>query len=281
MAFQDALVKLMSDGLPLWQLFFLRSVLTLPLLALMAGSARGAVFRKALGAWVLIRSALIVAMYVFFYAALPLLDLSLISAVYYTGPLFIVLFAALLLGERIGAAQIMAILLAFLGVLIVLQPWGGDMSWAALVPLVSAVCYALAAVVTRGRIQTVEPLAMVIGLNIVFVFVGAAGMTGTAALARPELYPFLTTPWSGLGLHNLAVVLILALISVGIHFGLARAYQLGPMAVVAGLDFSYLVFAALWSLLFFGTVPGITLIAGTLMIGAAGLYGVVRPQVAR
>lgn len=277
MALQDALVKLMSDALPLWQLFFIRSLITLPMLALMAGPGWRAAFRRGLSGWMLARSGLIVATYVFFYAALPMLSLSLVSAVYYTGPLFILLFSALLLNERAGLGQGVAMLVAFGGVLVVLQPWGGSMSFAALLPLVSALSYALAAVVTRGRIGNVGPLSMIIGLNIMFLAVGAAGMVGAAALGRAGLYPFLTDPWAAMSGRSLGAVLLLAGMSAVIHVALARAYQLGPMAVVAGLDFTYLIFAALWSFVIFGVVPGGGLVIGTILIALAGLYGVLRP----
>ncbi|MFC4734027.1 hypothetical protein [Salipiger abyssi] len=71
------------------------------------------------------------------------------------------------------------------------------------------------------------------------------------------------------------MVALLAIISIAIHVLLARAYQLGPTVVVAGLDFSYLVFAALWAVVFFGTIPNLPVVTGTCLIGGAGLWGVM------
>jgi drug/metabolite transporter (DMT)-like permease len=279
MALQDAVVKLLSGDMPLWQLFFLRSALVIPVLAVLIGRRGVERFRPALSRWVLVRSGLIVSMYVWFYAALPVLDLSTVAAVYYTGPLFIVLFSGLILRERVTASQVLAVFVAFCGVLIVLRPAGDGFSPAALIPLVSALCYALAAVTTRGRTQDMDPWTLTLSLNIVFLLVGGAAICALQLLDPPaSSYPFLLTAWTPLDTKGIAVICLLAVASIGIQVFLARAYQLGPTTVVAGLDFSYLAFAAVWALLLLGTVPGGPTVTGTVMIGAAGLWGVLRQR---
>ncbi|SIT12918.1 DMT family transporter [Paracoccus saliphilus] len=279
MALQDALVKLLSAGLPLWQFFLLRSLLILPLLAALIARTGCDRLRPALNRWVLLRSTLIVAMYVFFYAALPVLELPVVSAVYYTGPLFIVLFTGLLLREPVLLAQWGAVIVAFIGVLIVLRPAGDDFSLFALIPLASALCYALAMIATRGRMGDVDPWVLTFSLNLVFAATGLAGIGLSALIASPEIYPFLLTAWAPLDSDNTTVVALLAVISIVIHVLLAQAYQLGPTVVVAGLDFLYLGFATVWAALFFGTFPGLPVILGTCLIGVAGLLGVLsRPS---
>lgn len=274
MALQDALVKLLSAGLPLWQFFALRSAIALPVLfVLLRGNTTG-LLRLALQRWALLRSALLVAMYIGFYAALPSLDLSVVAACYYTGPLFIVLFSALLLGERPSRRQVFAMAIAFSGVLFVLRPDGTGFSFVALVPVLSAICYALAAVVTRGRTVGIGPGALTVSLNIVFLGIGASGIVLTS-MVEPRLdYPFLLQSWAPLHLNELGTLLILCGLSIAIHFALARAYQLGPTVTIAGLDYAYLPFAAFWALLLLGTVPSLSVVIGTTLIVLAGLWTV-------
>lgn len=276
MALQDALVKILSAGVPLWQFFFLRAILILPLLAVLITRDEGRDLRQALNRWVLLRSVLIVGMYVFFYAALPVLALPVVSAVYYTGPLFIVLFSGLFLRERILPAQWFAVFFAFIGVLIVLRPAGEAFSVTALIPLLSALCYALAMIATRGRMGAVDAWVLTFSLNLAFALVGLVGILLSALIAHPEIYPFLLTAWGPLDARTAATVGLLALISFAVHVLLARAYQLGPTAVVAGLDFSYLGFAVLWAALLLGTGPDVPIILGTSLIGVAGIWGVLR-----
>lgn len=272
MAFQDAVIKWLSADLPLWQLFFLRSMLVIPLLVALSAPSWRTQWRSALAPWVLIRSILIVAMYVSFYAALPVLDLSVVAAVYYTGPLLIVLLSGLLLREPVTAAQFMALGVAFCGVLVALRPTEAGFAFATLIPLLSALLYALAAVTTRGRIASESPMVLILSLNLVFAAVGGVGIVVLLIVQPDPSYPFLLTAWAALDLKDLATIVLLAAISIGIHIFLARAYQLGPTAVVAGLDFSYLAFAALWSFALLGTVPSGSTIAGTLLIALGGWW---------
>ena len=275
MATQDVLVKALSSGLSLWQFFFLRSLLILPVLSLLIGWNGACRLRAALDRWVLLRSALIVAMYVFFYAALPVLELTVVSAVYYTGPLLIVLFSSVLLRERATVSHAVAVIVAFCGVMIVLRPAGEDFSRAALIPFASALCYALAMTTTRGKVRAVDPWALTFSLNIAFASAGALGICLTACIGAPDVYPFLLTAWSPLDTRSGGAVVLLAALSIGIHLLLARAYQRGPTTVVASLDFSYLGFAAVGAFLFFGTVPALPTVLGTCLISATGLWGVL------
>lgn len=276
MALQDTIVALLSGDIPLWQLFFLRSAMVIPVLTCLIARRDPHLLRQAVAPWPLLRSSLLVAMYVFFYAGLPVAPLSIVAAVYYTGPIFIVLLSALLLRERLALSQCIAVVVAFLGVLIVLRPESGDLSPATLIPLASALCYALAAVTTRGRMSVSDPWVLTLSLNLVFAGVGGAGMLGLVLVDPPNDYPFLLSPWSPLNAGTIGTLAVLAAISIGIHVFLARAYQWGPTSVVAGLDYAYLVFAALWAFLILGTAPSLQTAAGTALIAAAGLWGMFR-----
>ncbi len=275
MSLQDALVKLISDGLPLWQLYFLRACMLLPVMAFLASRRGSGWLRLAFSKWVTVRSTLIVTAISFFYAPLPLLDLPTISAVYYMGPIFIVLLSPLLLRERVTPLQYLAVLVAFAGVLMVLRPGSDAFSLAALLPLASATAYAFAALTARKHARNVHPVLQGLSLNVVFATVGLAGMAVTAFLDQPDIYPFMLQAWSPLTAQHVAALVALAVLFFATQFLLVKAYQLGPMATVAGLDFAYLGFAALWAFLFFQTIPQWSTIAGTALIGGAGIWGML------
>ena len=98
----DALVKQQSVSFVLWQIFVMRSAIALPFLIYFVRiySCETTIMPIHLG-WTLTRSLALVAMWVFYFAALPHVDLAIAAAAYYTLPLFITLFAALFLGDRI------------------------------------------------------------------------------------------------------------------------------------------------------------------------------------
>lgn len=276
MAFQDAVVKLVSSDLPLWQIFALRSLIAVPLLIILHRLLRGSLRIKPLAlGWSILRGTLLVLMYVAFYAALPSLSLSLVAAAYYTGPLFIALFAAILLGDAVGPRRLFAVALGFAGVLVILRPGTDEFAWAMLLPIASAICYAAAAVLTRSKCTGDSPLALSLMLNYCFI---ACGFGASAALwllppgmSQQEAYPFLLGPWVVLDFRSGGVLLLLAVANVAIHVCLARAYQSAPPAVVATFDYGYLAFAAGWAYVLLGETPERTTLIGMVMIAAAGI----------
>lgn len=285
MALQDAIVKLVSSDLPLWQIFTVRSLIAITLLTalLVFGGERGRV-RPAALRWALLRGSLLVAMYVAFYAALPFVQLSVVAAAYYTGPLFITIFAAVLIGERTTARVKAGLLLGFLGVLVTLRPDSESFSAAMLIPIASAICYALAMVLTRGRCSGDTAISLSFALNFCFVL---CGLAMTAFLAVADLpadlvaaEPFLLGPWVPMHGSEWGIIGTLAALNVCIHLALARAYQIGAPATVAIFDYSYLGFAVLWGFVLLSEVPSPGTLAGIVLIAAAGIL-VVTARAAR
>ena len=147
----DALIKQISVGFVLWQIFVLRSLLVIPVLLgtllLLGDRARIVPERPA---WVVLRSLMLVLMWISYYASLPNLQLSIAAAAFYTLPMFITLFSALIVGERVRALGWIAVAIGFAGVLLILRPKAAEFNAYALLPLVSAVLYALAMILTRA-----------------------------------------------------------------------------------------------------------------------------------
>jgi len=123
MSIQEALFKLFSADLSLWQIFTLRGLLALPLLfiiALVQGHRRS-VWREALSKWPLLRSLLMTLMFIAMYSAIPFLNLSTAAAGIYTAPVFVTLMSAYMIGESVGIRGWIAIVVGFRGVVVILQ----------------------------------------------------------------------------------------------------------------------------------------------------------------
>jgi len=121
MAFADAVVKLVSADLTLWQVFTVRSLVAVPILALLLRRT-GAGLTPRAPLWAGVRSALLVLTWLAFYAALPVLSLSVAAVAVYTNPVIIALLSAVLLGEPVSTRQWGGVGLGFLGVLAILKP---------------------------------------------------------------------------------------------------------------------------------------------------------------
>lgn len=268
----DALIKLTSGEFVIWQIFVLRSLLVLPVLLIyLRLRAPGALtIPPALG-WTVLRSLMLVAMWVAYYVALPNLELSIAAAAYYTLPIFITLFSAALIGDRISPLGWVAVFVGFLGVLLILRPKAGDFNLHALLPLVSAVLYALAMILTRTKCRAVHPLMLSFALNVAFVVVGALAAVSITAFASETREGFLLAPWAEMGSAEwMSMALLAAAILIG-SVGAAIAYQKGPPSVIGIFDFAYVGFAVLWGLVIFAEVPDLISLTGIALIVVAGI----------
>ena len=166
-------------------------------------------------------------------------------------------------------------MLGFAGVLTLLQPGTDAFSPFALLPVLGAAFYAMGHVITRMKCQDVPVAALALSLNTVMVLTGVIISLALVILPVPDSlsgsYPYIFGPWSAVSPKDWAVLALLAGFTVTVGMMLAGAYKIAPPATVATFEYSYLVFVALWDILFFGLTPTLTTLLGMAMIVAAGL----------
>lgn len=268
----------MSASFTLWQIFCLRSAVVVPVLIVaLSFHYKNTGIKPVHSGWTLLRSAMLTLMWISYYASLPHLSLAAAAAAYYTLPLFITLFAALFLGDTIGRNGWLAIVIGFIGVLLVLQPRPSDFNWYALLPVCSAILYALAMILTRSRCKGENIIVLSLWLNLTMLFCGMV-----ASIILLTLQPtqgttgseFLTGQWTSMGSTEWQVIGVLSMAILIGSIGAAFAYQNGEPATIATFDFAYVAFAVFWGVIIFSEVPGITTATGMLLIVIAGMFAV-------
>ncbi len=271
----DALIKQHSVSFVIWQIFVMRSIIVIPFLIYFVRIQSCAVsIKPAQPRWTLLRSLILVLMWIFYFAALPHIELATAAAAYYTLPIFITLFAAIFLGESITARGWFAVLLGFIGTLLILRPQADDFNAYALLPVLAAVCYACAMILTRSKCRHEKPTVLGLWLNVAFVGVGAAALL-VLNLWNPgnetvDSNPFLLGAWTAMWLDEWRIMAILAVAILVGSVSAAFAYQKGPSSIVATFDFAYVAFAVVWGFLLFSEVPQPLVATGILMIVIAG-----------
>ncbi|SLN45993.1 EamA-like transporter family protein [Roseovarius albus] len=280
---QDLVIKLYSTQLTLWQIFALRGVLMLPLLYAVAW-CRGVhrnVLRLALQRWVMLRSLFLASTFLAFYAALPFLNLSTVGAANYVAPIFVTLLSAYVIVEPVGPRGWFAVLIGFLGVVMLLQPGTDAFSYWAILPLIGATFYALAHITTRVKCHDVPLSAVALSLNLVMMAAGILGSLVITAFPPTDVltqsYPYIFGKWGSLGVAEWQILFLLACLSLAIYMLLAGAYQAAPPSNVATFEYSYLIFVVIWDYLFFALLPNALSIFGMVLIVSAGLM-VLRKQ---
>lgn len=275
----DSLIKQQSTSFVIWQIFLVRSTLAIPfLIYFLRIRSSGVSLKPVQMGWTLMRSLILVSMWIFYFVALPHIELAVAAAAYYTLPLFIMLLAAILLGEKITARGWIAVVMGFAGTLLILQPQADDFNAYALLPVIAAICYAGAMIMTRSKCRHEQPVVLSLWLNASFVGVGALALLilyiCNLDAEIQALNPFLLGEWTPMGLDEWRIMALLAIAFVVGSVGAAIAYQKGSPSIIAVYDYSYVAFAVVWGILIFAEVLAPPVTAGIVTIVVAGIISI-------
>jgi len=251
------LVKLLSDRYSVYEISFFRNFFALIPACLMVAAhgdwrvlkvkrISGHIWRAVLG---------VVAMMLGFasYAMMPLANAVSIS---FMSPLVITALSVPLLGEKVGPWRWSAVLVGFVGVLVIVKPGAGFLTPGALVAIGGAAVAALAMITIRQLNRTDKPVA------IVFYFALFASLF--TALPLPFVW---VTPhgWDwlmlvGMGLSG----------GFGQHF-MTRAFSLAPVAVVSPFNYVSLIWSTLAGWAVWGDMPAAHVFVGAAIVVTSGL----------
>lgn len=213
-------------------------------------------------------------------AALPLADA---VALAFIAPLIVTLLSAVVLGEPVGPRRWAAVGVGMLGVLIMLRPGAGVIRPAAILVLISALCYATSHMMTRRMRDTESAMTLGFFVQCGFVLVSSAmGLwVGDGHLSdTPDAsLAFLFRAWHWPPLGDWPWFLATGL-AVGVGgMMMSQAYRTTEAAVVAPFEYVGMPMAILWGAIFFGTLPDRVAWAGIALICGAGLYTIWRETV--
>ena len=203
------------------------------------------------------RSALMLAATTFFFSSLRYLALADAIAISFVGPLLVTALSIPMLKEHVGIRRWMAIFVGFAGVLVIIRPGMGVMHWATILPLCTAVCYALYQILTRMAARSDDTQTSLFWMSAFGVIV--------SSIAVPF---FWTTP------GPMAWALMAALGTVyGLgHYLLIRGLEITPASKLSPFLYTQIIWATLLGSLIFDQFPDVpTLIGASIVIGS-GLY---------
>jgi drug/metabolite transporter (DMT)-like permease len=284
LALQDSLVKLMSGDTSFWQFQTLRSIGNLSfilILALASGSLGLMMPRN----WrpVYLRGALLTVCMFCFFAGAPYLTVAQMAAGLYTYPLFVSLLAGPILGESVGPWRICALLIGATGAAFILSPWQDDFSSVQLLPILAGFFYATNILTLRRACRNESTLALAFAVGVVFIVSGIAGIALLSAFPLSaeirESVPFVAIGWPELTFLVAGFALFASVLNLTGNICLSRAYQTADASWLAPMDFSYLIFAALWSRVMFDQWPTSQALIGMALIGSAGVITAWRERV--
>ena len=258
----DTLVKFVSDTLPTSQLIFLRGLMAVLGLFVLAYATDRSHFSQAglshLGnKWVVLRSALDGAASLVYLSALFHMPIGNVTAINMSTPLLIALLSGLLLGVHVSGRNWLIIGLGFIGVLLVVQPQADGFNAWAWVALAGTLLHALRDLSVRFIAPHIPSMVITIGTAL-----AATVMAGIWSIA---------TPWQAVSvLHWLMMAAAAALLSSG-YFFLIKATRIADMSVVAPFRYMGLLTAVLAGYVIWGDIPNAMAWCGMLLLVGAGM----------
>jgi drug/metabolite transporter (DMT)-like permease len=189
--------------------------------------------------------------------AFSLMPLAGAIAINFSAPLFAALVSIVLLKEKVGLARWTALLVGFLGVLIVTNPGAGAFQIGALFALANAILYGTVTAAVRGMTATESAPTLTL-YQIVLI-------TSFFAVVAP--FGFIMPTWDHWGL-----IVFNGLANAIGQYWWTKSLHLGPASAVAPFFYLSLVWAAVIGFVVWGDVPTIGLLIGSAIVVASGLF---------
>lgn len=257
----NTVMKKLAQDLDPWLVGFLRYLLgTLVMLAPALRLGVGALWPKA-PQLQLLRGCFHAGGMLLWFAALPFVTLADLTAIGFSGPIFVCLGAVLFLRERMTGARWIAVLVGFLGVILVLQPWqsGGlaAVSPGLLLMLASAPVFAGSFLVAKVLTRHDRPAIIVLWQHL-----------WVSAL----LLPFMVSGWAVPSAAQWLALVLCGFAGAGGHYCMTRAFRVADVSAVQSVRFLELVWAALLGYLVFASVPTAGAVFGGLVILGSTLW---------
>lgn len=255
-----------SDSLAKWlgatyspvQLLFLRGLLATPVLVVLVVvlGGRPALRTRHLDIH-LLRGFLNVVSASCFYLSLTMLPLAEVTAIAFSAPLLVAIISVVFLDEKVSLGGWGALLVGFAGVLLIVRPSPQHMPWAAMLPLITALGYAVMMVSAR-RINVRESMPT----TMLYIALGQVFFAGL-----PQAWV-----WEPVQTGHFAGFMGLAIFST-LGLGLiTQAFRVAPASIVAPFDYSGLIWATLLGWLIWHEAPSFWFYAGAFLITAGGVY---------
>ncbi len=257
----DAIAKALTSGYSPLQILFLRNVIAFPFTMVIAVVVAGpSALRSHRPVAHLLRGALWVAATMMFFTSFIHLALAEATALIFVTPVFITLMSVLFLGEEVGWRRWLAVLAGFFGVLVIIRPCGSAFQLISLLPVATALVYALLMLSARW----VEARESVWTLLVY--------LTGAGTLLSALIVPLV---WVPVRSGDLWLFVGIAIFGTAGMTMMTQAFRLAPAVVVAPLDYTGLLWATLFGWLFWRESLDAMTIVGATIIVASGVFSIL------
>jgi len=262
----DSFIKATGGALPLFQLLTLRGVMTLALVLVVAYRKGAINFRMSVRDWQLlaVRCLTEIAATYCFVTALMNMPLANISAVLQMLPLTVTLGAALFFGETVGWRRSAAIMVGFLGMLLIVRPGADGFNIYSIYALGAVIAVTLRDLITRRMSPDLSSMTVTIAV--------AAAILGFGLLGS------ITEQWQPVSMQNWALLAGSSVFIMGGYLFSIQVMRVGDVSFIAPFRYTGLLWALLLGWLMFGDWPDNLTMLGAAIVVSTGLFTLFRER---
>lgn len=202
----------------------------------------------------------VIAMMAFFYS-ISKMNLSTVTALSFTAPLFMAVIAYFFLNDKFGKHRIISLIVGFLGALIVIRPGFDGYDQYSLYVVFAAIFWALSGFLIKKLSETDSPISITFYMTFFMII-----------FAGPVAIYF----WQEPSMDNLLWIFGIAVSSNILQYSLAKALSLVDMSVILPVDFTRLVYTAIIAYFAFGEVMDMPALIGSMIIISSAIYTAYR-----
>ena len=194
---------------------------------------------------------------VFYFFGLKYLSLTENIAIVHSAPIIAALLAVPILGEKLGIHRISAILVGFIGVIIIVKPGSDVFKLVSLLPLISALFMASVYLSTRSLMNTDSSIAI--------IFYYSLALLITSLIFFPKNFVFPELPQ------------LIFLMSLGFtgslgHYFMSQAAKYAEVVVISPFEYTSFIFVGIMGYFFYNEIPYSSIVIGAILIVLGGLY---------
>ncbi len=255
----DTSAKLLAETLPAFQVVFFRYIGHVLIVSAFFLPLQGLGLLKANRTGIqILRAAILVVGTSFNFFALAYLPLAVTSAIFFLTPLMICALSVPFLGEKVGPRRWAAILIGFLGIVIIVRPGVGEVHWAWLLSLGATFCASVYMMLTR----------VIAGEDTTETSQFYASFIPACAIFPIALWVWV---WPS-GVVEITLVILIGFFGWAGHQCAIIAHRMAPASTLAPFVYTQILWMTGAGYLFFNDVPDVWVFAGAAIVIASGLY---------
>jgi len=269
--------------LSLYELYFGRTfIATVWLFSFLLISKKKIVFKTHYPLLTLLRVILFFIGFSSFYISLSFMTLAMANALFFSSPFFMSIFAKIFLKEDIGVRRWSAIVVGFLGVVVVLNPDFSNFNYFNLLPVLCAFCYAASMTITKITsdkdgvyTQMIHLYMAAITFSLIIYYFAGKGQFNN--FDNPTLQ-FILRDWFSNPTHSWPYIFIMGTVAAISFYCVFSAYSIASPSVVSLFEYSLIIWAMIAGYILFKTIPETNTFIGSAIIIAAGVYIYMREK---